>query len=59
MNDSGKPFRITVEHFGEKISIEMDNSEVRFEDYMDKLKAISTYLFSPTLWAEYFEKPEK
>ncbi len=36
-----KPFKITVEHWDEKITIEKDHSDISFEEYVDILRALS------------------
>jgi len=36
-----KPFRITVEHWGEKITVEKDHSDVTFDEYIEMLRALS------------------
>ena len=36
-----KPFKITVEHWDEKITIEKDYSDISFEEYVEMLRTLS------------------
>ena len=36
-----KPFKITVKHWDEKISVEKDHSDITFEEYIEMLRALS------------------
>ena len=36
-----KPFKISVEHWGEKITVEKDHSDVTFDEFVDMLRALS------------------
>ena len=36
-----KPFKITVEHWGEKITVEKDHSDVTWDGFVDMLRALS------------------
>jgi len=36
-----KPFKITVKHWDEKISIEKDHSDITFEEYVEMLRTLS------------------
>ena len=38
---NNKPFKITVEHWDEKITIEKDHSDISFEDYVEMLRTLS------------------
>ena len=37
----GEPYRITIEHWNYKISVEVDRSDITLEEYIDLLKSIS------------------
>ena len=41
MTLDNKPFKITVEHWDEKITIEKDHSDISFEDYVEMLRTLS------------------
>jgi hypothetical protein len=36
-----KPFKISVEHWGEKITVEKDHSDITFDEYIEMLRALS------------------
>jgi len=36
-----KPFKITVKHWDEKISVEKDHSDITFEEYIEMLRVLS------------------
>ena len=36
-----KPFKISVEHWDEKITIEKDYSDVTFDEYIEMLRTLS------------------
>tara|TARA_Y100000385_G_C12511904_1_gene391663 strand:+ start:172 stop:345 length:174 start_codon:yes stop_codon:yes gene_type:complete len=36
-----KPFKISVEHWGEKITVEKDHSDVTWDEFVDMLRALS------------------
>lgn len=36
-----KPFKITVEHWDEKITIEKDHSDISFDEYIEMLRTLS------------------
>ena len=36
-----KPFKISVEHWDEKISVEKDHSDITFEEYIEMLRTLS------------------
>ena len=59
MTDFNKPFRITIEHYDNKIIIETNHSDITFDDYMDMLRKISITIYSEKLWNEYFEEKSK
>ena len=50
------PFRITVEHYDEKIIIEKDHSDIDFGEYMGMLKKLTSVIFNEKLWNDYFEE---
>jgi hypothetical protein len=35
------PFKISVEHWDEKITIEKDHSDITFEEYVEMLRTLS------------------
>ena len=35
------PFKITVKHWDEKISVEKDHSDITFEEYIEMLRTLS------------------
>ena len=41
MKDIDKPYRITIEHYDTKITIERDRSDITFDEYLDMLRDIS------------------
>ena len=41
MKDINKPFRVTVEHWDQKISVELDRSDISFDEYIDLLRSVS------------------
>lgn len=56
MHNISKPFRITIEHYDEKISIERNASDITFEVYMKMLRSMTAVVFSEVLWNNYFEE---
>ena len=36
-----KPFKITVEHWDEKITVEKDHSDISFDEYIEMLRTLS------------------
>jgi hypothetical protein len=36
-----KPFRVTVEHWDEKIAVEKDYSDITFDEYVEMLRTLS------------------
>jgi hypothetical protein len=36
-----KPFKITVEHWDEKITVEKDHSDITFDEFIDMLRTLS------------------
>ena len=53
--DIKEPFRITVEHYDEKITVEINHSDVSFDDYMEAVRKITIAVFQESLWNKYFE----
>ena len=41
MKDITKPFKVTVEHWNQKISVELDRSDITFDEYIEVLRAVS------------------
>ena len=41
MKDIDKPFKVTVEHWDQKISVELNRSDISFDEYIDILRAVS------------------
>lgn len=54
--DFNKPFKITVEHYDQKISFEYGHSDISFDDYMEALKSVTKVVFCEKLWNDYFEE---
>ena len=40
MNDITKPFRITIEHYNQKVSVEVDHSDVGLGEVADLLEQV-------------------
>ena len=40
MNDIKKPFRITIEHYNQKVSVEVDHSDVGLGEVADLLEQV-------------------
>ena len=40
MKDNG-PFKISVEHWDEKITVEKDHSDITFDEYIEMLRTLS------------------
>lgn len=38
MNDINKPFRVTIEHYNQKVSVEVDHSDVDLTEVADLLE---------------------
>ena len=36
-----RPFKISVEHWDEKITVEKDHSDITFEEYIEMLRSLS------------------
>lgn len=36
-----KPFKISVEHWDEKITVEKDHSDITFDEFVDMLRTLS------------------
>ena len=36
-----KPFKVTVEHWDEKITVEKDHSDVTFDEFVEMLRTLS------------------
>lgn len=41
MKDITNPFRVTVEHWDQKISVELNRSDITFDEYIELLRAVS------------------
>ena len=39
--EGNTPFRITIEHWDEKLTIERDHSNITFDDYIEMVRSIS------------------
>ena len=56
MKLENKPFRITIEHWDEKISVEMDHSDLDLDQVAELLqRALMATGFSPESVKELFE----
>jgi len=51
-----EPFRITIEHFDEKVIVQKNYSDVSFDDCMDMLKNMMSIIYSKEQWDEYFNE---
>ena len=40
-NMENRPFKISVEHWDEKITVEKDHSDITFEEYIEMLRSLS------------------
>ena len=50
------PFRITIEHWDEKLTIELDRSDVSFDEYVEMLRKLSSAVFTTgTHVKDFFE----
>lgn len=49
------PFRITIEHWDEKLTIEKDHSDITFDDYIEMVRSISNAIFTTGTVNEFFE----
>lgn len=38
MNDINKPFRVTIEHYNQKVSVEVDHSDVSLSEVAELLE---------------------
>ena len=36
-----KPFKISVEHWDKKVTVEVDHSDITWDDYVDLLKEVT------------------
>ena len=50
-----KPFKITVQYYDNIISFEKESSDVSFDEFMDMVKKITSSIYSPELWDNYWE----
>ena len=50
-----KPFRITIEHWDEKLTVELDRSDITFDEYIEMFRRISNAVFPPGTVNEFFE----
>jgi len=52
-----EPFRITIEHYDKKVSIEVDHSDVSMDDLWDMLRQITLAVgYHPETVKEYFDE---
>ena len=57
MKIENKPFRITIEHWDEKISVEMDHSDLDLDQVAELLqRALMATGFNPESVKELFER---
>ena len=55
MEKVNNPFKITVEHWDQKISVELDRSDITFDEYIELLRTVSKALgWSNDSIKEYF-----
>jgi hypothetical protein len=52
------PFRITVEHWDEKITLELDHSDITFDEYIEMFRKLSNAVFTTGTVNEFFEGKE-
>jgi len=53
------PFRITVEHWDEKITLELDRSDITFEEYIEMFRRLSNAVFTTGTVNGFFEGKEE
>ena len=53
-----KNFKITLQAYDEKFSIEKDYPDVTFDDYMEMVRKISIAMYSEYLWDKYWNEQE-
>ena len=41
MEGVDNPFKVTVEHWDQKISVELNRSDITFDEYIDLLRTVS------------------
>ena len=41
MTQGVKPFKISVEHWDKKVTVEIDHSDITWEEYVDLLKEVT------------------
>ena len=57
MKGVDSPFRVSVEHWDQKISVELDRSDITFDEYIDLLRTVSKAVgWSEDNIKEYFKE---
>jgi len=51
--------KITIEHYDNKYTIEKDHDDVLFDEYMDMLKKMTSFVYTEELWNNYFEEKDE
>ena len=50
--------KVTIEHYGRKVSIEVDE-DIQFSTFIeDVIKPLSVFTYGDKLWSKYFEEAE-
>lgn len=45
--------KITIEHYGEKTSVETTNEDLTFEEYFELIRRLSVSLYSEKTWNDW------
>lgn len=57
IDDLKKPFRLTIEHYDQKVTIELDHSDISFDDLIEAFRSAALAAgFSPTTINEYLDE---
>ena len=47
--------KITIKHYDEKMSVEINRDDLTFDEYFDLIKRMSISIYSEATWNEHFE----
>ena len=57
INDILKPFRITIEHYGEKVIIEKPRSDITFDEFIEMVRSAARGMgFAEETIKRYFDE---
>lgn len=59
MSEFEKPFRVTMEHYDTKVSVEIDHSDISYEQLYDALKSLCDAGGWGSFWEECVEGREE